>query len=82
LEKIMFKNSDIDIDTKAGHTHSGREFREFHLANLFKENYGDEGFYSGEEVDLMDEEHSEPIGIEEGEAEEPRQEEPETSGTT
>jgi hypothetical protein len=28
--------------------------------NLFKQNYEEEGFYSGEEVDLMDEEHSKP----------------------
>jgi hypothetical protein len=34
---------------------------------LFKKNYGEEGFYSGEEVDLTDEEHSEPTRIEEGE---------------
>jgi hypothetical protein len=36
----MFKNSDSDNDTEAGHTHSGRVFREVHLANLFKKNYG------------------------------------------
>jgi hypothetical protein len=48
---------------------------------LFKKNYGEEGFYSGEEVDLTDEEHSEPTRTEEGEAEELRQSEPETSGT-
>jgi hypothetical protein len=50
----MFRNSDSDSDTKARHMHSGRAFREVHLANLFKQKYGDEGFYSGEEVDLMD----------------------------
>jgi hypothetical protein len=38
---------------------SGRVFREVPLVNLFKKNYGEEGFYSGEEVDLIDEEHSE-----------------------
>jgi hypothetical protein len=48
---------------------------------LFKKNYGEEGFYSGEEVDLTDEEHSEPTRTEEGEAEELHQSEPETSGT-
>jgi hypothetical protein len=48
---------------------------------LFKKNYGEEGFYSGEEVDLTDEEHPEPTRTEEGEAEELRQSEPETSGT-
>jgi hypothetical protein len=54
----MFRNSESDNDIKARHTHSGKEFREVHLANLFKKNYGDKGFYSGEEVDLTDEEHS------------------------
>jgi hypothetical protein len=77
----MFKNLDNNNDTKAKHTRSGRAFREVHLANLFKKNYGDEGFYSGEEVDLIDEEHSEPTGTEEGKDKEPRREEPETSGT-
>jgi hypothetical protein len=72
----MFKNSDNENDTKAGHTHSGRAFREVHLVNHFKKNYGDEGFYSGEEEDLTDEEHSEPARAEEGKAEEPRREEP------
>jgi hypothetical protein len=45
----MFKNLDSDNDIEARHTHSGRAFREFHLANLFKHNYRDEGIYSGEE---------------------------------
>jgi hypothetical protein len=76
----MFKNSDSDNDTEARHTRSGRAFREVHIVNLFKHKYRDEGFYSREEVDLMDEEHSEPIGIEEGKVEEPHREEPETSG--
>jgi hypothetical protein len=53
----MSKNSDSDSDTEVGHTRNGRAFREVHLANLFKKNYRDEGFYSGEEADLMDEEH-------------------------
>jgi hypothetical protein len=65
----MFRNSDKDVDIEAGHTRSGRDFREFHLANLFKKNYRDEGFYSGEEANLMDEEHSKPAGIEEGKTE-------------
>ena len=56
--------------------HSGGEFIEFYLVNLFKKNYGDEGFYSGEEADLTDEEHSEPARAEEGKAEEPHREEP------
>jgi hypothetical protein len=81
LKKIMFKNSDSDNDTEAGHTRSGRAFREVHLANLFKQNYGDEGFYSGEEVDLTDEEHSKPAMAEEGKSEEPHRDELETSGT-
>jgi hypothetical protein len=46
-----------------------------------KQNYKEEGFYSEEEVDLIDEEHSEPTRIAEGEAEELRQSESETSGT-
>jgi hypothetical protein len=54
----MFQNSDNDSDIEVGHTPSGRVFREVHLANLFKKNYGDEGFYSGEEADLTKEEHS------------------------
>jgi hypothetical protein len=62
----MFKNLDSDNNTKYGHTCSGRVFREVHIVNLFKKNYGDEGFYSGEEADLTDEEHSEPAGTKEG----------------
>jgi hypothetical protein len=48
---------------------------------LFKQNYEEEGFYSGEEVYLTDEEHSEPTRTEEGEAKELCQSEPKTSGT-
>jgi hypothetical protein len=55
----MFKNSDNDNDTEVGLTRSGRPFREVPLVNLLKKNYRDEGFYSGEEADLTDEEHSE-----------------------
>jgi hypothetical protein len=72
----MFKNSDNDSDTQAGHTHSGRAFREVHLVNLFKKNYRDEDLYSGEEAYLTDEEHSEPTREDEGKSEEPRREEP------
>jgi hypothetical protein len=53
----MFNISDSDSDTEAGHTRSGKVFRGVHLENLFKQNYGEEGFYSGEEVDLTDEEN-------------------------
>jgi hypothetical protein len=56
--KLIFKNSDRDSEIEVGHTCSGRSFREVPLVNLFKENYRDEGFYSGEEVDLTDEEYS------------------------
>jgi hypothetical protein len=77
----MFRNSDSDNDIEAEHMRSGRVFRGVHLENLFKKNYGEEGFYSGEEVDLTDEEHSEPTRTEEGEAEELRQSEPESSRT-
>jgi hypothetical protein len=55
----MLKNLDSDSDIEVGHTHSGRVFREFPLTNLFKQNYGDEGFYNGEDTDLTDNEHSE-----------------------
>jgi hypothetical protein len=55
----MFKNLDNDNDTEACHTHSGRVLREVHLEDMFKKNYGDEGFYNGEEADLIDEEHLE-----------------------
>jgi hypothetical protein len=48
---------------------------------LFKKKYGEEGFYSGEEVDITDEEHPEPTRTKEGEDEELRQSEPQTSGT-
>jgi hypothetical protein len=47
---------------------------------LFKKNYGEEGFYSGEEVDLTDEENLEPTRTKEGEVEELFQRNPETSG--
>jgi hypothetical protein len=65
----MFKNLDSDKDTEYGHTRSGKVFREFHLANLFKQNYGEEGFYSGEEEYLTDKKNSEPTRTEEGKVE-------------
>ena len=55
----MFNNLDNDSDTEARHMRIGRSFREFPLANLFKQNYRDEGFYSGEEVYLTDKENLE-----------------------
>jgi hypothetical protein len=58
LKKLMFKNSNNDSDTEFGHTRSGRAFIEVPLVNMFKENYEDEGLYSGEEVDLTDKENS------------------------
>jgi hypothetical protein len=78
----MFKNLENDNDIEAGHIRSGRVFREVHLANLFKKNHGEEGFYSGEEAELTDEEHSELTRAEEGEAEEIFRRELETSETT
>jgi hypothetical protein len=77
----MFKNLDSYNDTEARHTRSGKLFRGFHLENLFKKKYGDEGFYNGEEADLADKEHLEPTRAEEEEAEELCQNEPEISGT-
>ena len=68
----MFRNSDSDSDTEAGHMYSGRVFRGIHIKNPFKKNYGEEGFYSGEALDLTDKEHSEPTRTEEGEVEELR----------
>jgi hypothetical protein len=49
---------------------------------LLKHNFREEGFYSGQEVYLTDEDHPETTRTEEGEAEVLRQSEPETSGTT
>jgi hypothetical protein len=72
MKRLMFKKSDSDNDTKDGHMRSGKVFREVHLANLFMQNYVEEGFYSGEEADLIDGEHSEPTRTEEGQYEELR----------
>jgi hypothetical protein len=81
----LFKNSNSDNDTEVGHTCSGRSFREVPLVNLFEENHEplvqDEGFYSGEEEELLNEEYLEFAREEEGKTEEPRREESETSGT-
>ena len=71
----MLKNLNNDNDIEARHTRSGRVFREVPLLNLFKQNYEDEGFYSGEEADLTYEEHSESTKEEEGKVEEPHWEE-------
>jgi hypothetical protein len=77
----MFKNSNSDSDIEDGHTRSGRVFREVPLVNLFKKNYENKGFYSGEEEDLTDEDNLESAREEEGKVEEPRQKEPKTSRT-
>ena len=61
----MFKNSDSDSDTEAGHTRNGISFREVPLVNLFKPNYRDDGFYNEEEEDLTNEEYSKSARIEE-----------------
>jgi hypothetical protein len=57
----MFKNSDNERDIEVGHTSSGKTFREVSLVNLFDKNHEpliqDEGFYSGEEEELLNEEH-------------------------
>jgi hypothetical protein len=61
----MFRNSDSDSDTEVRHTHSGRTFREVPLVNLFEQSHEplaqEEGFYSGEEEELLNEEHSESV---------------------
>jgi hypothetical protein len=71
----MFKNSDNDNDIEAGHTHSGRSFREVPLVNLFEKNHKplaqDKGFYSGEEEELLNMEYSESSREEEGKSKEP-----------
>jgi hypothetical protein len=78
----MFKILDSDNDTEAGHMRSGKVFRGVHLENLFKQNYGEEGFYNGEEANLTNKEHPKPTIIEEGEAEELRQSETEILRST
>jgi hypothetical protein len=53
---------------------SGRTFREVPLVNLFDQSHEpleqDEGFYSGEEEELLNGEHSEFAKVEEGNTEE------------
>ena len=83
IENLMFKNSDSDNDIEVGHMHSGRTFREVPLANLFEQYHEpilqEEGFYRGEEDELLNEEHSGSIGPREEKNKEPRREEPEAS---
>jgi hypothetical protein len=68
----MFKNSDSDNETKVGHMRSRRTFREVPLVNLFEKSHEplaqDEGFYSGEEEELLNEEQSGSTGAEEEKA--------------
>jgi hypothetical protein len=56
----MFKNLDSDNDIEVGHTRNGRTFREVPLVNLFEQSHEtlaqNEGFYSGEEEELLNEE--------------------------
>jgi hypothetical protein len=75
----MFKNLDKNNDKEVGHTCSGRSFREVPLVNLFEQGHKplarDKGFYSREEEELVNKEHSESAREEEGKTEEPSQEE-------
>jgi hypothetical protein len=77
----MFKNLDNNSDTEDGHMQSERLFKEVLLANLFKKNYEDEGFYSGEETDLTNEEHSKSTRTKEVQTDELHRGELEISGT-
>jgi hypothetical protein len=56
----MFNNLYSDRDTKIEHRHSGRTFKEIPLANLFEQDHEPllpkEGFYSGEEEEILSEE--------------------------
>jgi len=65
----MFKNLDSDNNTKVEHTHSGRAFREVPLVKLFEPLIQNEGFYSGEEEEILNEEHSETVRTEKGKTE-------------
>jgi hypothetical protein len=81
----MSKNLDSDSSTEIRNTRSGRTFREVPLVNLFKQSHEpaqEEGFYSGEEEELMNKKHLESVREEEKKTKEPRQEESETSRTT
>jgi hypothetical protein len=79
----MFKNSDNDSDTEVGDTCNGRTFKEVPLVNLFEQSHEplaqDEGFYSGEEEELLNEEHSGSSREEDEKTGEPHREESETS---
>jgi hypothetical protein len=77
----MLKNSNNHSDIEAGITRGRRPFREVSLTKLFKKNYEYEGFYSGEKVDLTDEENSNSTRIKEVRLEEIRKGETETLGT-
>jgi hypothetical protein len=60
----MFRNSDTDNDIEVGHTPSGRIFKEVPLVDLFEQNHEptqEEGFYNGEEEELLSEAHSNSI---------------------
>jgi hypothetical protein len=76
----MFNILDNDSDTEARHTRSGKLFREVPLANLFNQNYGGEGFYSGEEAYLTNEEYLESTRTEEVQTKEIHRGDPETPG--
>jgi len=66
IEKIMFKNLDNENDIEVGHTRSGRTFREVPLENYFEQDHEpllpEEGFYSGEEEELLIKEQLGSIG--------------------
>jgi hypothetical protein len=79
---LMFKNSYNDSEIEARHTCSVRPFKEVPLANLFNQNYEDEEFYSGEEADLTDKEHSKSARTEEVQTKELHRGEPKNLGTT
>jgi hypothetical protein len=75
IEELMFKNLDSDSNTKVGHMRSGRIFKEVPLSNLLERDQEpllqEEGFYSGEEEDLLSEEQSGSIGPREEKTKEP-----------
>jgi hypothetical protein len=80
----MFKDSDSDNDTNIRHMCNGRTFREVPRVNLFEQSRKpaqEEGFYSGEEEELMTDENSQSAREEEEKTEEPRREESKTSKT-
>jgi hypothetical protein len=51
IEKLMFKNSDNNNETKVGHMCSERTFREVPLEKKFEQDHEpllqEDGFYSG-----------------------------------